>query len=255
MTKFLSVFLFILPVALAWWRPSAHQTWQWQLDNSIDTSLNVQVYDVDLFDVKSSDIHAIKSHGRKLVCYFSAGSYENWRPDANQFPASTLGNKLEGWDERWLDIRKDSVKQIMEARLTKAVQLGCDGVEPDNVDGYSNKNGLGLTSNDQKQFNIWLAQTAHSKGLSVGLKNAVDLIKDLEPYFDWALNEECVEYDECNKYKPFIDHSKPVFHVEYVDHHSQGSSKKNHVCRSSGRPHQFNTLIKDWDLTSWRLTC
>ena len=46
-----------------------------------------------------------------------------------------------------------------------------------------------------------------------------------------------------------------VFHVEYVDHHSQGSSKQQSVCNDSRRPSGFTTLIKDWDLTAWRLTC
>ncbi|XP_050395883.1 uncharacterized protein LOC126814637 [Patella vulgata] len=252
----LIVFVCLLPLVSSWWKPGPTLSWQWQLTSKIHTNLDVQVYDVDLFDATDSDIHAIKSHGHKLVCYFSAGSYENWRADAKAFPSSALGNKLEGWEgEKWLDIRSSAVKTIMEARLAKAVSRGCDAVEPDNVDGYQNKNGVGLTSSNQKDYNIWLAKTAHSKGLSVGLKNAVDLIKDLEPYFDWALNEECVNYDECDKYKPFLDKHKPVFHVEYVDNHSEGTNKAKKICNSHGRPHQFNTLIKDWDLTSWRMTC
>jgi hypothetical protein len=44
--------------------------------------------------------------GRKVICYFSAGSYENWRSDKNDFPSDVLGNKLEHWEgEKWLDIR------------------------------------------------------------------------------------------------------------------------------------------------------
>lgn len=45
----------------------------------------------------------------------------------------------------------------MGRRLDKAVTRGCDGVEPDNVDGYTNHNGLGLTAADQLSYNIWLA--------------------------------------------------------------------------------------------------
>lgn len=48
---------------------------------------------------------------------------------------------------------------------------------------------------------------------------------------------------------------KAVFHVEYVDNQSQGAAKKASVCSSSGRPSGFSTLIKQWDLDSWRLTC
>lgn len=45
----------------------------------------------------------------------------------------------------------------MRRRLDKAVSRGCDGVEPDNVDGYTNHNGLGLTAADQLTYNKWLA--------------------------------------------------------------------------------------------------
>jgi hypothetical protein len=43
---------------------------------------------------------------------------------------------------------------------------------------------------------------AHHFGLSVGLKNDVGQIHELQPYFDWALNESCLDYDECNDYSP-----------------------------------------------------
>jgi len=44
----------------------------------------------------------------------------------------------------------------------------------------------------------------------------MDQIKDLLPYYDWALNEECYEYGECEKYKPFIQANKAVFGVSYI---------------------------------------
>ena len=68
-----------------------------------------------------------------------------------------IGHKLDGWDEKWLDITDGRVKAIMSARMQMAKDKGCDGVEPDNVDGYSNNNGLGLTASDQLAYNKWLA--------------------------------------------------------------------------------------------------
>lgn len=41
----------------------------------------------------------------------------------------------------------------MQARLDLAVQKGCDGVEPDNVDGYQNNSGFPLTAQDQLAYN------------------------------------------------------------------------------------------------------
>lgn len=53
-----------------------------------------------------------------MICYFSAGSWEDWRPDAGQFPDSVKGNNLEDWPgEKWLDIRQiDVLAPIMGAR-------------------------------------------------------------------------------------------------------------------------------------------
>src|SRR4030042_2919890 len=78
------------------WRPTPGTTWQWQLTGTIDTSYNVQMYDIDLFDAPQSKINELKAAGRTVICYFSAGSWEDWRPDASQFPASVKGQN-NGW--------------------------------------------------------------------------------------------------------------------------------------------------------------
>jgi len=43
--------------------------------------------------------------GARVICYFSAGSYDHNRPDADQFHDSDIGNKMDGWNEKWIDIR------------------------------------------------------------------------------------------------------------------------------------------------------
>lgn len=108
------------------------------------------MYDIDLFDTPQEIIDELHSQGRVVICYFRAGSWEDWRPDADQFPDSVKGNNLSGWEgERWLDIRRlDVLGPIMRARMDVAVQNGCDGLEPDNVDGYSNYTGFDLTVAD-----------------------------------------------------------------------------------------------------------
>jgi hypothetical protein len=200
-----------------WWRPSPGTSWQWQLSGDIDTSFDVGMYDIDLFDAPQAVIDQLQASGRIVICYFSAGSWEEWRPDANDFPAEVIGEPLEGWPgERWLDVRQvDILAPILEARLELARQKGCDGVELDNVDGYANETGFPLGGDDQVAFNTWLAQQAHARGLSVGLKNDLDQIEVLLPHFDWALNEQCFEYNECERLLPFIQSGKAVFGVEY----------------------------------------
>lgn len=122
------------------WRPTPGTSWQWQLTGSIDTSIDVEMYDIDLFDVPGATISDLKGAGRAVICYFSAGSWEDWRPDAGDYPAVILGNPLDGWPgERWVDVRRlDLLGPILEARLDLARSKGCTGVEPDNS---TNRNG------------------------------------------------------------------------------------------------------------------
>jgi len=199
------------------WNPPVGVTWQWQLSGPLDLSVNAQVYDVDLFDTSAAQVGQLQSQGSKVICYLSAGSYEAYRPDSNKYPAAVLGNTLEGWpDERWLDIRQlDVLLPIIAARMDLCAKKGFDAVEPDNVDGYQNDSGFSLTAKDQETFNRALAQLAHDRGLAVGLKNDLDQVALLQPVFDFAVNEQCAEYNECSVLSPFIKADKPVFHVEY----------------------------------------
>lgn len=199
------------------WQPAPGTTWQWQLGDDINTSWDVEMYDIDLFDTPQEIIDELHAAGRVVICYFSAGSFEEGRPDADQFPESVLGKVLEDWPhERWLDIRQmDVLVPIMTARLDLAVEKKCDGVEPDNVHGYANVTGFPLDAADQLTFNRWLAAEAHQRNLSIGLKNDLDQISDLVEDFDWALNEQCFEFDECDLMLPFIEANKAVFGVEY----------------------------------------
>jgi hypothetical protein len=199
------------------WQPAPGATWQWQLSGPINTSYEVDMVDVDLFDTPQTIIDSLHADDRIVICYFSAGSYEDWRPDAAQFPRRVLGRNLEDWPgERWLDIRRlDLLGLLMATRLDLAVNKDCDGVEPDNVDGYLNQTGFHLTPADQLVYNRWLAAEAHLRGLSIGLKNDLDQVVDLVEDYDWALNEQCFAYDECELLQPFIQAGKAVFGVEY----------------------------------------
>lgn len=231
------------------WQPAPGTTWQWQLKETIDTSFNVTMYDIDLFDVPQATIDQLHNDGRIVICYFSAGSWENWRDDASAFPEAVLGNALDGWpDEKWLDIRQiDQIAPVMTARLDLAVTKQCDGVEPDNVDGYANDSGFPLSGADQLAFNRWLAQQAHSRGLSIGLKNDLDQIPDLVGDFDWALNEQCYEFDECDTLLPFVQAGKAVFGVEY-------SGDPANFCPQANAAN-YSWLKKNLDLDAERLDC
>lgn len=199
------------------WQPTPGTTWQWQLSGDINTAWDVAMFDVDLVETPQEVIDQLHADGRIVICYFSAGTWENYRDDASRFPKAVIGKTLEDWpDEKWLDIRAlDTLAPIMEARLDLAVEKACDGVEPDNVDSYNNDSGFDLSADDQLAYNRWLAEQAHARGLSIGLKNDLDQIEALVDDFDWALNEQCFEYEECDLLLPFIEADKAVFGVEY----------------------------------------
>jgi len=64
----------------------------------------MQIYDVDLFDSTAAQIATYKKAGKKVVCYFSAGSFEDWQSDAKSFIKTCYCNKgktckMQGWDE------------------------------------------------------------------------------------------------------------------------------------------------------------
>jgi len=233
------------------WEPAPGTTWQWQLTEAIDPSYDVNMYDVDLFNVTGAELASLA--GKVVICYFSAGSWENWRDDADLFPDAALGNTLDGWDdERWLDITDATVRDLMLDRLDLAASLGCDGVEPDNMDGYQNHHGIGLNATEQLEYNRFIADAAHERGLSVGLKNDLDQLEDLVDWFDWALNEECHSFHECDRYAVFTNAGKAVFHVEYVNNWSDAQGLADRVC---GNYPAFSTLIKTWDLGPELLAC
>ncbi|MBI5501866.1 MAG: endo alpha-1,4 polygalactosaminidase [Deltaproteobacteria bacterium] len=233
------------------WHPSPGTSWQWQLTAlPIDQSFDVAMYDIDLFEVPQETIDALHTDGRIVICYFSAGSWEDWRDDAASFPPSSLGNELDGWpDERWLDTRDATVRALMMDRLDLAAAKSCDGVEPDNVDGYANDPGFPLTAATQLDYNRFLATEARARGLSVGLKNDLDQIPDLLADFDWALDEECFQWDECDLLLPFIDAGKAVFQVEYGD-----AALADTICPQANAL-DFDTLIKNLDLDAWQIPC
>jgi hypothetical protein len=232
-----------------WWKPKPNTSWQWQLTGTLNQNYAVAMYDVDLFDNSKKVIHALQNKGIKVICYFSAGSYENWRIDKDDFPNEVRGKTLEGWeDEKWLDISNiDLLAPIMKNRLDVAVEKGCDGVEPDNVDGYVNNTGFALTYQDQLAYNKWLAEEAHTRGLTVGLKNDLEQIPDLVDYFDFALNEQCFEYDECEALSPFIGQGKAVFGVEY-------ELQPAEFCNKAIELH-FDWLKMEYDLDGGRISC
>jgi hypothetical protein len=105
------------------WVPEPGATWQWQITGVVDESLDVDMYDVDLFDAAPAGleigagsgvftepgpnagvIERLHARGIVVICYVDTGSWEEYRPDAALFPEAALGNRVQGWREM-LNIR------------------------------------------------------------------------------------------------------------------------------------------------------
>jgi hypothetical protein len=229
--------------AEAWWQPPAKPSWYWQLTGTIRMDRAASIYDVDGTDTTASTVAALHAKGRRVVAYFSAGSYENWRPDASAFPAVVKGRSLDGWaGERWLDVRRvDILIPIMRHRAQLAASKGFDAVEWDNVDGYQNATGFSLTASDQLAYNRALAATAHDAGLAVLQKNDPDQATQLQPSFDGALVEECARYHECGALGAYLAAGKPVLQAEYGTVRTQWATD----ARAAGRMLAFYSLSLD----------
>lgn len=229
------------------WMPGPGTSWQWQLSGNVDTSFNVQVYDIDMFGASQTLIDKLHAQGRAVICYIDT-AYEPGRPDSNQFTSAVLGNGIDGWPgQKWVDIRSQVVRQIMVNRIAKAASKGCDGIEMDDVDAYTNNPGFDLTPGDQLNFNRFLAQAAHFYDLSIALKNDVDQISALAKDFDFAINEQCYAYNECSGYSAFIKQDKAVFGVEY-------DLTANKFCPQANAA-QFNWLKKGLNLDASMSQC
>jgi hypothetical protein len=200
------------------WAPGpTTAAWQWQLQGKVQTNVAACVDEVDGFETSKATVAKLHANGIKVICYLDVGSWEDYRPDASQFPKSSLGDVYEGWEEeRWLDIAHfHKFAPIMEKRIAMCAEKGFDGVEPDNIAGWENKTGFPLTRADQRRYNLWIARQVHQRGMAVALKNDPGQAKELVDHFDFAVVEECFQYEECDLFKPFIAAGKAVFEAEY----------------------------------------
>lgn len=212
-------------------------------------------------------VQAIHVRGARVIGYIDAGTAETWRPDFPEMQAfdqscdgCLFGNPLSAFpDEYWLNITTDAkgvnpntgetqtarrfLLDEMLFRLKEAKLIGVDAIEFDDVDGWQSRTGLGLTAQDQLRYNTRLANLAHHMGFAVGLKNDLSQAGTLQPYFDFAINEECFQYDECGPLQSWpSQYGKAVFNVEYEAAPSEFCPLANSAA------YNFNAIRKTDDL-------
>ncbi len=237
------------PENISWYHPKPGIKWFWQLSGTLRTDYDVDLYDVDLEETSKETIDYLHNKGIRVICYFNAGAYEPYRSDSADFPKEVLGKTMDGWDdEKWLDIASfDKFASIMRKRLDLAVNKGCDGVEPDNINSFEQDTGFPISYDDQLKYNKWLAREAHKRGLAIALKNDGSQVHDLVDDFDFAIVEECFEYDECSPFSEFINHGKAVLGVEY-------ELSPREFC-DKAKKMRFSWFKADYDLDGGMISC
>ncbi len=230
------------------WTPPQGASFQVQYAGKLDLTIPVDVYDLDWESTTADDVAMLHQRGARVLCYVNAGAFENWRGDRQSFPASVIGAPLKDWPgENWLDVTKiDVLLPIMSQRMDTCAAKGFDGVDPDNTDGYTQKSGFSITPAAQLAYQKALAAAAHQRGMSLGLKNAPDQVAQLTADVDFAVNEECNAYAECDKYAGFLKAGKAVFNIEY-----EGDPAT--VCPR--KPAGMTTVFKSKELTAEREAC
>lgn len=124
----------------------------------------------------------------------------------------------------------------------------------------NNDNGLNLTQADTISYMHFLSEQATSHNMSIGLKNAGEVLSNLTSVVHFSVNEQCVQYSECGSFAPMIEVGKPVFHIEYPKDAPSGVSEKiaTNICGDTGDAsgsQWFSTVIKGMDLDGWVEFC
>ncbi|MFJ8061397.1 endo alpha-1,4 polygalactosaminidase [Streptomyces sp. NPDC096142] len=175
--------------------------------------------------VVSRDHTASPAPGLYNICYVNAFQAQ---PDAEgDWDADLLLRDRSGkvvmdkdWGEAMLDIgtpaKRARIAEKVDDWIDSCADKGFDAVEPDNYDSYTRApHGL-LTAADAEAFQTLLARHAHARHLAIAQKNTLELAKDHKRVgLDFAVVEECGQYDECGSYvDAFGDH---VIVVEYTE--------------------------------------
>jgi hypothetical protein len=149
------------------------------------------------------------------------------------------------WNEILLDYstaaKRAGLTAIVGGWIDQCAAKGFKGVEPDNLDSYTRSSGL-LTESEAVAYAAALSSRAHGKGLAVGQKNDAGLSTSSarQAGFDFAVAEECADYDECQNYT--ATYGNHVIVIEY------SRSKFTKACTSYGST--LSIVLRDVDVTA-----
>ncbi len=196
--------------------PPLHAGFDYQIGGAYRPSAGVRIV--------TRDRTAAPAPGLYNICYVNAfqaqpGDEESWPADLLLRDANGEVVVDDDWDEALLDTGTAAKRKRIAARVNEWIDgcadKGFDAVEPDNYDSYTRSDGL-LTADDATAFITLLSRHAHARGLAIAQKNTVELAGlRKRAGLDFAVAEECGEYDECGEYAEAFDDRVVV--IEYTD--------------------------------------
>jgi Glycoside-hydrolase family GH114 len=173
--------------------------------------------------VVSRDRSSAPAPGLYNICYVNA--FQAQPEERASWPADLLLRDPDGevvidedWNEPLLDIRTPAKRARIAERVDRWIDgcaaKGFDAVEPDNYDSYTRSRDL-LTADDATAFITLLSGHAHARRLAIGQKNTAELAgMRRRTGLDFAVAEECGQYDECGVYAKAFDDR--VLVIEYT---------------------------------------
>ncbi|MFE5602127.1 endo alpha-1,4 polygalactosaminidase [Streptomyces coelicoflavus] len=226
--------------AAAYSPPPAHAGFDYQIGGAYNPPAGVEVV--------SRDHSASPAPGLYNICYVNAfqaqpGAEGDWDDDLLLRDADGDVVYDTGWGEAFLDIRtadkRERIAEKVGTWIDGCADKGFQAVEPDNYDSYTRAGDL-LDAADAQGLIRLLAERAHSDGLAIGQKNTVELAPNREENgLDFAVAEECGEWDECGDYT--AEFGDRVIVVEYT---AEGLSK---ACAGFGD--ELSIVRRDLDVS------
>ncbi|KAF2775513.1 endo alpha-1,4 polygalactosaminidase [Streptomyces sp. OM5714] len=226
--------------AAAYSPPPAHAGFDYQIGGAYTPPAGVEVV--------SRDHSASPAPGLYNICYVNAfqaqpGAEGDWDDDLLLRDANGEVVYDTDWGEAFLDIRtadkRERIAEKVGTWIDGCADKGFQAVEPDNYDSYTRAGDL-LDAADAQGLIRLLAERAHSDGLAIGQKNTVELAPNREENgLDFAVAEECGEWDECGDYTAAF--GDRVIVIEYT---AKGLSK---ACAGFGD--ELSVVRRDLDVS------
>lgn len=210
--------------------------------------------EIDGFDSTPEQVAQIKARGTQAICYISAGTAEDFRPDFSKFKKmpNTVGKGFPGFEgDYFLNINHwREFFPLMERRIDMCKEKSFDYVDFDVIDSYdvdARETGFEGSEQNQIEYIVALTNKARQVGLKTIQKNAGELAPKLEPHFDGILFEECVRLDFCADAAPYIAAEKPAFNIEYPEEWPARKAIPQDICTISAK-HGVMTILSTLDL-------